>query len=230
MNILSLESSGRPASAELWRDGHRVAALYQDRGYTHSRTLLCLCSSLFATAEISPRELDIIAVSAGPGSFTGVRIGVATAKGLSFGCGASCLAVSSLLGLACGCASMEGALLCPCTDARCGRVYNALFRVENSFPRRLCEDRVIPTESLASELAGQSPYLLGDGAAIAAAAMPAARLLPEAFSLPSAHGIALAAERLKEKAVPGELLAPIYLQRSQAEQTRLEREASKAKE
>lgn len=229
MKILSLESSAGPASVAFSEEGRIRAAQYQDVGSTHSRTLLPLCESMLSNAGLSYADADLIAVSAGPGSFTGVRIGIATAKGIAFGTGAKCLAVSSLLGLAANCADLEGELLCPCADARCGRVYTALFRVEGGFPRRLAEDQILPLSALA-DFCPAPPMLLGDAAGAALAALPGARLAPLALRTHHAVGIARAAAHFAADAVESDLLVPVYLQKSQAEQTRLDAEKKNTKE
>ena len=229
MKILALESSAGPASVALTENGRLRAAQYQDVGATHSRTLLPLCESLLSCAGFALSAEDIIAVSAGPGSFTGVRIGVATAKGMAFGSGARCLAVSSLLGLAANCADLEGELICPCVDARCGRVYTALFRVEKGFPRRLAEDQILPLAGLGA-FCGSAPLLCGDAAEAALPFTDGGRLAPCSLRCHNAIGIARAAAEFSANAQSGELLCPIYLQKSQAEQTRLEAEKNNKKE
>ena len=217
MRILAIESSARPASALLWEDGRVVSSAYRDCGLNHSRTLLPLCEDVLRAAELALSDAQLIAVSAGPGSFTGVRIGVATAKGIAAASGAATAAVSSLLALACNACVQEGMLLRPCVDARCGRVYTALFRVENGFPRRLEEDAVRELSEL--PLPTEPTLLVGDGAHL----LPPAelwRVAPENLRTANAYGVALAAASLPELTVPAERLCPIYLQPSQAERNR----------
>lgn len=224
MKIFALESSAKPASALWWEDGRIRASFYQDCGLTHSRTLTALCEELLSSAGLSLSEADLLAVSAGPGSFTGVRIGIAAVKGMAFGAGIPCIAVSSLEALAFGAAAFfEGARLCACADARAGRMYAAEFRAKGGAARRLSEDRTVETAALAEELPART-VLLGDGAEAVRAAGEALgkafRLAPAQVRLPGALGTALAAAAAPERAVPGELLIPVYLQKPQAERNR----------
>lgn len=217
MRILALESSARPASVALCEGSMLLAHAEDLRGFTHSETLLPLCMQVLGGTALTPE--DVIAVSAGPGSFTGVRIGVATAKGLALGSGCRTLAVSSLLALACRAAGCEEQLVVPCMDARCGRVYTAEFIIENGYPRRLTPDAVLPAVDVAAALRGRDALLQGDGAE-AVAALSDARVAGEELLLPDARGVADAARAEIGRACPGELLVPIYLQVSQAERNR----------
>jgi len=166
--------------------------------------------------------VDLIAVARGPGSFTGVRIGVAAAKGLSWGLDKPCCGVSTLEAMAWQAAHLEGKLLCCCMDARRGQVYNALFRAEGESLQRLREDRAISLAELLADLP-EAPVLLGDGAGITAKALEEAgmayTLAPENVRIQSAWGVALAAARAPQEAW-GEP-EPVYLRLSQAERERL---------
>ena len=222
MKILALESSALAASAALWADGKCVGLYMQNCGLTHSETLLPMAENLLKGCAVSLNEVDLVAVARGPGSFTGVRIGVATAKGLSWGLDKPCCGVSTLEAMAWQGAHLEGKLLCCCMDARRGQVYNALFRAEGESLQRLREDRAISLAELLADLP-EAPVLLGDGAGITAKALEEAgmayTLAPENVRIQSAWGVALAAARAPQEAW-GEP-EPVYLRLSQAERERL---------
>ena len=222
MKILALESSALAASAALWEDGKCVGLYLQNCGLTHSETLLPMAENLLKGCAVPLPEVDLIAVARGPGSFTGVRIGVATAKGLSWGLDKPCCGVSTLEAMAWQAAHLEGKLLCCCMDARRGQVYNALFRAEGESLQRLREDRAISLAELLADLP-EAPVLLGDGAGITAKALEEAgmahTLAPESVRIQSAWGVALAAARAPKEAW-GEP-EPVYLRLSQAERERL---------
>ena len=222
MRILALESSALAASAALWAEGKCVGLYLQNCGLTHSETLLPMAENLLKGTGVPLSGVDLIAVARGPGSFTGVRIGVATAKGLSWGLDKPCCGVSTLEAMAWQGAHLEGKLLCCCMDARRGQVYNALFRAEGTNLRRLSEDRAIALEELLPELR-ETPVLLGDGAELTARVLTEAKLpftlAPEPVRIQSAWGVALAAAHAPREAW-GEP-EPVYLRLSQAERERL---------
>ena len=227
MKLLSLESSAKAASAALTEDGHLIAQYYQNCGLTHSRTLLPLTAALLENCGLRPEEVDALAVAAGPGSFTGVRIGISTVKGLALGWDRPCFAVSTLESMAQP--LLPGSsLICAVMDARAGQVYNALFDWEDGL-RRLCEDRAIALPQLYEELLRQkkSVILVGDGAQLCYNTwkdMPLPlTLAPEPLRMQSAYGVSLAAERQMAQGIPpcsAQELAPFYLRMPQAERER----------
>ena len=235
MLILGIESSAKTASAALSRDGALFALYEQRSGLTHSRTLLPMAQDLLKSANMAFSDLDAVAVAHGPGSFTGVRIGVATAKGLCWGAGKPAIGVSTLEAMAFGGGegAPAGAVICCAMDARRDQIYNALFRWDASSraPVRLTPDRAISLAALRGELETLNApvYVLGDGAALCfgdleKAGLPA-RLAPENVRFQTAWGVCRAAEGRKPRPA-GELL-PVYLRLSQAErerQARLEKE------
>ena len=224
MKILAVESSAVTASAALWEDGKCLGLTYANCGLTHSETLLPMIEGLLKHCSLTPADADLLAVARGPGSFTGVRIGVATAKGLSWGADRPCCGVSTLEAMARQAAFLEGRLLCCCMDARRDQVYNALFRAEVGKLIRLSEDRAIALRDLLPELT-EAPVLVGDGAAITAEALAAAgipfTLAPEPLRYQTAWGVALAAAAASRESW-GEP-EPVYLRLSQAERERLAR-------
>ena len=226
MLILAFESSAKAASAALVQDGKLLSQYSQCSGLTHSRTLLPMGEDMLKNAELSYKDVDLLAVAQGPGSFTGIRIGVSMVKGLAWSLEKPCTGVSTLEAMAWhGLAA--GGLICSVMDARRSQVYNALFRIEDGRPVRLTEDRPVALPELAEELTayGESVFLVGDGAELSADFLAArgisCRLAPENLRMQSAWGVAMAA-RDKE---PGtaESLTPVYLRLSQAERERLER-------
>ncbi len=232
MLILAFESSARPASVALVRDGKLLAQSLQVSALTHSRTLLPMCEDLLKNTGVTLAEIDAIAVAQGPGSFTGIRIGVSTVKGLCWGAEKPCIGVSTLEAMAWHGLS-AGGLVCPVMDARRAQVYNALFRIGDGLPVRLCPDRAISLEDLAGELRGlgESVFLVGDGAAVTKAFLDAqglpCRLAPDDLVWQDAWGVAMAAQG--KTPVSGAELLPVYLRLSQAERERQERMEKKGK-
>ena len=151
MLILALESSAKPASVAVCSDGEMLGQYFQNSALTHSRTLLAMAESLLKNLGINAADIELVAVSRGPGSFTGIRIGVSAAKGLAWGIGKPVCGVSTLEAMAYQTQGIA-ALVCPVMDARRGQVYNALFACGNGKPTRLCEDRAISLQDLAGEL------------------------------------------------------------------------------
>jgi len=235
MKILALESSATAASVALCEDEALIAQSFRDTGLTHSQTLLPMTEELLAHCGLTVADLDLIAVAAGPGSFTGLRIGVATAKGLAWAAQLPCAGCSTLEAMAWNLAGLDGEL-CAAMDARRHQVYNARFRAENGTITRLTEDRAIALEDLIEELRGTktTQIVLGDGArlcweALTAAGIPA-RLAPPNLRQQTAWGVArLGLELAKAgQTVPPEELVPVYHRLSQAERERLAREKAKA--
>ena len=236
MKILAFETSAKAVSVALWQDGVLLGEYYQNTGQTHSRTLMKLAEDLLVNCELTPAEVEAVAWANGPGSFTGVRIGCAAAKGFAWGRELPCLPVSTLESMAWCHTDFDG-IVCPCMDARRSQVYNAVFRMVQGRPVRLREDRAISLEDLAADLEGfTSPILLvGDGALITWNALRERlqnlRLAAEHLRHQRASGVALAAAdaALRDAAVSGAQAAPNYLRLSQAERERLEKEAQQDK-
>ena len=236
MLILAFESSARAASAALLKDGKLLSQYTQCSGLTHSRTLLPMGEDMLKNAELTLGDVDLLAVAHGPGSFTGIRIGVSMVKGLAWALDKPCVGVSTLEAMAWHGLS-AGGLICPVMDARRSQVYNALFSVENGRPVRLTEDRPISLDDLAQELGSYDwpAFLVGDGAEMSYDYLTKEGvncvLAPENLRMQSAWGVAMAA-RDKEPGTADSLL-PVYLRLSQAERERLERlerEAAEKKE
>ena len=226
MLILAFESSAKAASAALCEDGRLISQYFQCTSLTHSRTLLPMAEDMLKNADLKIEDVDLIAVAHGPGSFTGIRIGVSTVKGLAWAAEKPCTGVSTLEAMAWQ-ALAPGGIVCPVMDARRSQVYNALFEIKDGRPCRMCPDRPISLEDLSSELrALPSPvFLLGDGAAITAEYLTKEgidfRMAPENLRWQSAWGVAMAAA----DKTPGtaDSLLPVYLRLSQAERERQEK-------
>ena len=233
MLILAFESSARAASVALVEDGRLISQYSQCSGLTHSRTLLPMAEDMLKNAELTLDKVDLFAVAHGPGSFTGIRIGVSTVKGLAWAADKPCVGVSTLEAMAWhGLAA--GGLVCPVMDARRSQVYNALFQVENGRPVRLCEDRPIALSQLAEELRDLNApaFLIGDGAELEEKYLReqglACTVAPENLRWQSAWGVAMAA--MDKTPGNADALLPVYLRLSQAERERQERLAREAEQ
>jgi len=232
MLILSLDSTAVVGSVALCRDDTPLAVFTLKNGNTHSETLLPMVEAVLKTTNTSVADIDLFACSIGPGSFTGVRIGVATVKGLAFGREKPCAAVSTLEALAQNLVPFEG-LICPVMNARRGQVYNALFRAENSTLTRLTPDRALAITELEAELAAQGePFALcGDGVDVTVAGLRT--LTPCALSplLTDQNAVSVAKCALRAfqngKTVSDAALSPVYLRLPQAERERLAKNNNK---
>lgn len=232
MVIFALETSAAACSAALCRDGELLAQFYQNSGLTHSRTLLPMVDGLLSSCGQTLDSVDVIAVAAGPGSFTGLRIGVATAKGLAWPGNKDCAACSTLESMAWPLAHLAGKVIVCAMDARRHQVYNALFLARGEGLERLTPDRAISLEELGEELKKykNSKIVVGDGAKLCYNTLTeqgiALELAPRHLRMQSAWGVARAAEELAARGalVKGADLVPVYHRLSQAERERLERE------
>lgn len=224
MKILAFETSAKAASAAIVSEESLLAECYQNTGLTHSRTLLSMAQSLLETCELTLKDMDAIAVAAGPGSFTGVRIGVAAAKGLAWGRQLPLYGVSTLEAMARSLGESQG-IICPVMDARRAQVYNAIFQADGGNLTRLRPDRAISLAELAEDLSRLSApiYLVGDGAALCRD-WPNVTLAAEHRRHQRACGVGLAALAAIKSGASGDAasLQPQYLRLSQAERERLE--------
>ncbi|MCR5432600.1 MAG: tRNA (adenosine(37)-N6)-threonylcarbamoyltransferase complex dimerization subunit type 1 TsaB [Lachnospiraceae bacterium] len=236
MKILAIESSGNVASAAIAGEDKILAEYTVNIGKTHSQTLLPMIDRILSDAEMSVNELDAIAVSRGPGSFTGLRIGSATAKGLAAAAGIPIVDVPTLEALAVGVGNAGGRLICPVIDARRNEVYSALFEEEDKGSgkgavRMIGEERALGMEALLSELEAMDREIIftGDALRVHADKIKAAgngkfMLAPLSSRDLRAGCVATIGLYMLEsgKAVEGSDHTPVYLRLSSAERERLE--------
>lgn len=230
MRIIALETSAVAASVAVTEGDRLIAQSFQNSGLTHSATLMPMVAGLLNNAGLKLEDIEVVAVAAGPGSFTGVRIGVAAAKGLSWMGDKPCAPCSTLESMAWQCAHLDGDI-CAVMDARRNQVYAARFQACQGTITRLSEDRAVGLDELAEEVRkrGGMQILVGDGAKLCHQEFEARGisnlLMPPHLLYQTAWGVARAALRLAQEGglVSGEVLAPVYHRMSQAERERLER-------
>lgn len=213
--LLSMDSSAVTASVALTDGDEIIKSEFVNSGLTHSETLLPMITRVMDGRKYS--ELDGIAITAGPGSFTGVRIGVATVKGLAFNDDIPCYSVSTLEAIAYKFVD-KNAVVCAVMDARRMQFYNALFRVQNGKVERLCDDRAISIEDLRNELKQYDKVIIaGDGAKLCFQniELENCTLADEDRIYQNAVSVAKAAQN--KNAISPKALMPVYLRQSQAE-------------
>ena len=230
MLILAFETSAKAASVALTENGKLLGESYQNTGLTHSQTLMVMGSDLLKQCGKTVNDITAVAVAEGPGSFTGVRIGVAAAKGFAWGRELPCYGISTLEAMALSLGVWEGHI-CACMDARRNQVYNARFFAAHGNLTRFKEDRAISLEELKKELEHVlGPiFLVGDGAELTYKTLskdiPNLILPPEHRRHQRAVGVALLAEKKASAGESGDgnALSPNYLRLSQAERERAEK-------
>ena len=224
MKILALETSAKAVSAAVTENGKVLCSGYQDTGLTHSRTLMPIVEHILKNTGLTMADMDAVAVAAGPGSFTGIRIGVAAAKGLAFAADKPAAGVSTLAAMARNVAFADGLVICA-MDARRNQIYNALFEAKDGHLTRLTEDRAIALADLAEELRAdpRPKTVVGDGAALCHAFLTetgiACRMAPPHLLMQNAMSVAVEAEKLaaEGKLVSSQELEPVYLRPAQAD-------------
>ena len=229
--ILAFETSAKAASVALLDKGILLGETYQNTGLTHSQTLLPMAEQLLQNCGKTPEDVTAVAVAAGPGSFTGVRIGVAAAKGFAWGKEIPCYGVSTLEAMARNLGIWDGYVV-PCMDARRNQTYTAIFKAEDGKLTRILEDCAISVEELGEKLKNcEKPiFLVGDGAVLCynylKEQVSGLILPPEHRRHQRATGVALLAQEMLDAGLPGDgaSLTPNYLRLSQAERERLEKE------
>ncbi len=229
MRILGIECTATPVSCALIEDGKLKGEFFLNLKTTHSQTLLPMVEQLLKLSDLSIKDVDVIAATAGPGSFTGVRIGISAVKGLCFAESKPCVPVSVLESMAYNMISQD-CIVCACMDARCNQVYNALFEIKDGEIIRLCDDRALMIDEVFEDLVkiheknpDKTIFAVGDGADLfwrttADKGVPI-KLPPEHLKLQRASSVGMAGW---EKALIGETvdpdtLLPVYLRLPQAE-------------
>jgi len=235
MRILALDTTTPTATAGIWTDGI-MTGLYTIQTTTHSTTLLPMIESLLKNLSLTITDLDAMAVSVGPGSFTGIRIGVSTIKGLAYSSKIPCIGVSSLFAMAWNLSDFPG-ILCPVINARRSQVFTAMFQSDGIRPpTRLTEDDLLPAADLYEKLKVYNlpVYGIGDGYALLQKTLPEGFLAttPQQLMYPNAYSVAAAAAWLYESATNTSgfndcTLSPVYLRKSQAEREREDRLAAR---
>ncbi|MBQ7580074.1 MAG: tRNA (adenosine(37)-N6)-threonylcarbamoyltransferase complex dimerization subunit type 1 TsaB [Clostridia bacterium] len=220
MTILGIDSSSKSASAAIIKDGKILCENYLNTGFTHSQTLMKLTQDCFSETGLSVGDLDYIAVSNGPGSFTGVRIGLAFVKGLAFTNNLKCCPVSTLESLAVNVKCFTGKVYC-ILDARCSQVYFAQFESDGKEIKRLCEDCALSLEEVKAKALSEEKniILVGDGAEICFEHLKSdcknVIISSENIRYTTASGVCAAS--CAEKAIDSDKLLPNYLRLPQAQ-------------
>ena len=234
MLILAFETSAKAASVALLEGDKLLSESYQNTGMTHSQTLMVMAEDMLKQCGKTAKDVDAVAVAEGPGSFTGVRIGVAAAKGFAWGREIPCYGVSTLEAMAQSLGIYDG-YICPVMDARRSQVYNALFEADRGKITRIREDRAISLDDLAEDVKKlEKPvFLVGDGSILCYNTLlervPSLVLPPEHRMHQRTVGVGIIAARQIRAGISGDAaaLTPNYLRLSQAERERMEREQKK---
>lgn len=225
MKILGIDSSAKTASVSIVEDGKVLALLYSNTGFKHSRTLMPMVQSALDISCLKPYDIDAYAVSTGPGSFTGIRIGVAAIKGMAQPDNKPCVAVSALEAAAYPLSGFD-CVAASVMDARREQVYEALFRCKGNSLKRMTDDNVDSIENLYGKLKDikEPLYFIGDGASLCFKALSdrlsGAKIAIEQIRYSKADSVALLALKKLQKgeAVSASALRPVYLRDSQAQQ------------
>ena len=228
MNILAIDTSGPVAGCCVTADGKVRHLIAMEHGLTHSQTIMTAVDQALQASSMTCADIDLYAVVAGPGSFTGVRLGVCAVKGFAHAAQKPCVAVHALEALAMNMAGFDG-VVCPILDARRGQVYCAAFDMSSGMPVRVMEDDAIALEEFLERLPGDRRLaFVGDGVGVNAEKLR--RILGERAFIPPANltslradAVCLLAEQMQDKWVEAHELAPVYLRKPQAERERMER-------
>ena len=233
MKILAFDSTATSASVAVFDDDNLIGEFFINTKQTHSQTLLPMAESLLKNTKVDVKDIDLFAVNTGPGSFTGVRIGVAAVKGMAMALNKPCVAVSTLDSMAYNLLDVNCTAVCV-MDARCNQVYNANFKVDNGNVEKLCDDRALSIDELTDELKSVDGHivLVGDGAKLCfdkmKDAIPNIKIASIQNRYQKASSTALVALNLYNngKTLTSEELMPYYLRLPQAERELKKREES----
>ena len=227
MKILAIECSAIPCSAAVLEDDKIISSGFVNVRLTHSQTLMPMVQSVLSSAQLSLSDIEGFAVSAGPGSFTGIRIGISALKGMAAAKKSPCVGVSTLRAMAENYADTD-CIICAVMDARCNQVYNALFDISDGNIKRLCDDRALLCDELKEEIKNisqrqeKSVIIIGDGAEVFYPFVEDLSFVSKAHHqrlFQNAVGVGLAAKEdfRKGNTVSPETLLPVYLRLPQAE-------------
>ena len=223
MRILALDCSATAASCAVLEESKVIASSFVNVKLTHSETLLPMLENTLASAKLSLTDINAFAINNGPGSFTGIRIGISAVKGLATPNNIPCAAVSTLYSIACMHKNISG-VICAVMDARCNQVYNALFKVTNGQIERLCDDRAVMISEVISELDDISDNIIiaGDGASLFgeyAKTKENVKISLEPLLNQNAVGVGIAAKEIFDRGegISPKDLTPFYLRLPQAE-------------
>ena len=228
MTVLGIDTSAVSCGAAVAKDGKIISDSYVNVGLTHSRTLMTVIDSALKNAALTLNDIDILAVAAGPGSFTGIRIGVAAIKGMAFEKNIPVYGVSTLHALAAG-VMRKNCVICPVMDARCSQVYTSLFEFDGENTNRITDDAPLKLDELEEILSKQQKTIVfvGDGIPVVKKYFAEKDINAEYFSSVYSYqhgsGVALLASMLYNNGVrpiSADDLFPIYLRLSQAERER----------
>ena len=233
MIILAIDSTAKTSTVSITDNEKLIGLSVLNTNNTHSTTLLPAVENLLSGAGLTADDVELFVCSAGPGSFTGVRIGAATVKGLAFAGNKKCIGVSSLEALAMNITSGSG-IVCAVMDARRNQLYNALFEINDGVLKRLTPDRVITKDELFAELSEckEKIYIVGDGYSIAKEALSSLDCPETAETAKYQNGYSVALLGLKNynalseserEGLTAAALSPVYLRASQAEREREEK-------
>lgn len=228
VTVLAIDTSGPVAGCALLREGRIAHLTVMNHGLTHSETIMPAVDEALSSAGLSCGDVDVFAAVAGPGSFTGVRIGVCAAKGLAHAAAKPCAAVHALEALAMNFYGFDG-LCCPILDARRGQVYCAAFDMARGMPQRTLEDAAQPLDEFLERLPGDRRLVFaGDGVPVYANAVrealgERALIAPENLRDLRADAACLLAATRPGTWTTAALLRPIYLRAPQAERERKKR-------
>ena len=233
MNILMIDTSGPACGVAIARGGQIVCDMQVVSGRTHSQRVMPMVDTALTLSDMTVSDVDVFGAVVGPGSFTGVRIGVSSVKALAHAADRPCVGVDALHALAANIQAFDG-VLCPILDARAQQVYGAMFRA-GDVPQRLCGDEAMPLTAFLDrvEATDERALFLGDGVAAMRGAIEA-RLggraqfaAPQHMNLRAGSACAIAM-RLAEQGETTDYLhlLPLYLRAPQAERERAAREAA----
>lgn len=233
MKILSLDASATSASVCIYDadECKIIGDFFINTKLTHSQTLVPMIDATLKSTQTNLSDIDCFAVNTGPGSFTGIRIGVSVIKGIAMANSKPCISVSTLESMAYNIIDSDDVVVCACMDARRNQVYNALFNINDAKVERLCEDRAISIDQLFNELKTINKHiiLVGDGAKLCYDNKPEGfdiELAPEAKRYQRASSVALCAVNSLNAGytLTASTLMPTYLRPSQAERERIEKD------